>query len=384
MDNAFDYSNPANGREFFGRKADIRTLSNLISNGENIALFCPPKSGRHSLIQQTLLECKSSGNSLSAVVVKLQDIRTIQDFLIRLGDSILKTYGSTRQEYASMVANYLGGSHFVFDESQFAVGGPTLSLNWDIDDEDTAAMLKFPFLLSADKGNKMLLILDEFQSLDSTEDSYHLFKTMEGILKEASSSNSSCIVFMTGSEYNAMDDIFNRRKVFFRLVQVYHPSPFNEKEIIDHIHRGLMSSGKVVDNELLLGVCKLFRNNIWYINHFMAICDHLSKGYIMEPILKQALNMMISLHETRFRTATSDLTGFQLQYLKAILDGHTRFSSVEVISKYGLHSSANVKRVREALIKKEIITFNEKDDPEFLDPLFEYWIKKYFFLPLQT
>ena len=29
--------------------------------------------------------------------------------------------------------------------------------------------------------------------------------------------------------------------------------------------------------------------------------------------------------------------------------------------------------------KKEIITFNEKDEPYFLDPLFEYWLGKYYF-----
>ena len=51
----------------------------------------------------------------------------------------------------------------------------------------------------------------------------------------------------------------------------------------------------------------------------------------------------------------------------------------EVIRKYGLNSSANVKRVKDALMKKEILTFEEEDKPEFLDPLFEYWIKKYYF-----
>ena len=30
-------------------------------------------------------------------------------------------------------------------------------------------------------------------------------------------------------------------------------------------------------------------------------------------------------------------------------------------------------------MKKEILTFDAEDQPEFLDPLFEYWIKKYYF-----
>jgi hypothetical protein len=35
--------------------------------------------------------------------------------------------------------------------------------------------------------------------------------------------------------------------------------------------------------------------------------------------------------------------------------------------------------VKDALMKKEILTFDDEDKPEFLDPLFEYWIKKYYF-----
>ena len=31
------------------------------------------------------------------------------------------------------------------------------------------------------------------------------------------------------------------------------------------------------------------------------------------------------------------------------------------------------------LKKKEVLTFNEKDEPVFLDPLLEYWLKKYYF-----
>ena len=65
--------------------------------------------------------------------------------------------------------------------------------------------------------------------------------------------------------------------------------------------------------------------------------------------------------------------------MKAILDGVVKFSASDIIDKYSLNSSANVRRVKDALKKKEVITFNEKDEPVILDPLFEYWITKYFF-----
>ena len=39
----------------------------------------------------------------------------------------------------------------------------------------------------------------------------------------------------------------------------------------------------------------------------------------------------------------------------------------------------NVKRVKDALMKKEVLCFDEYDVPSFEDPLFEYWVKKYYF-----
>ena len=80
----------------------------------------------------------------------------------------------------------------------------------------------------------------------------------------------------------------------------------------------------------------------------------------------------------------NDLTTFQVGLLEAVVDGHKHFSTSEVIRKYGLNSSANVRRLKDALCKKEILSFNEEDEPYFLDPLFKYWVTKYFFRKLEA
>ena len=140
-----------------------------------------------------------------------------------------------------------------------------------------------------------------------------------------------------------------------------------------------MMGGKVVERELIVGACELFRGQMWYLNHFTSICDNLTKGYINEGVLLQALKTLISIHEPRFISIVNDLTDHQLSLLRAALDGVTRFSSIDVIEKYRLNSSANVRRVKDALKKKEVLTFNDKDEPVILDPLFEYWVGKYYF-----
>jgi hypothetical protein len=93
----------------------------------------------------------------------------------------------------------------------------------------------------------------------------------------------------------------------------------------------------------------------------------------------EALRILISIHEPHFQSVVDDLTDHHISLLRAVLDGVVRFSASEVIEKYQLNSSANVRRVKDALKKKEVITFNEKDEPQIMDPLFEYWLEKYYF-----
>jgi hypothetical protein len=38
-----------------------------------------------------------------------------------------------------------------------------------------------------------------------------------------------------------------------------------------------------------------------------------------------------------------------------------------------------VRRLKDALCKKEIVTFDEDETPIVLDPLFEYWVRKEYF-----
>ena len=93
----------------------------------------------------------------------------------------------------------------------------------------------------------------------------------------------------------------------------------------------------------------------------------------------EALKIVVSVNEPRFLAIVNDLTDHQLSLMRAVIDGVVKFSASDVIDKYLLNSSANVRRVKDALKKKEVITFNEKDEPVILDPLFEYWITKYYF-----
>lgn len=380
MDASFVYDNHVTGRHFVGRKTECTVLSNLLEAGENVCIYEAPKAGKTSLVQQTLYNMRSAGKPFIVAFVDLLNVRTRRGFLKKFGGAVLKAAYSTPSDYASIISTHLAGTHFVFDTAQFASKEDIVCMNWDADENDIYMMSRLPQRIAEEKGVPFYVVFRDFQNVMCTDDFETVFKTMEKVFAERDRNDApkSAFVFC-GSMVNAMKYIFAEKKYFYRQVNHLPLSPIDDKDAIEHIVRGFRSSGKVIERDLALGACKLFRCEMWYLNQFFSICDSMSKGFINEAILVDALNALIAVHEPRFKVLVNDLTDHQLSLLRAVLDGVVKFSASDVIERYALNSSANVRRVKDALRKKEIITFNDKDEPVILDPLFEYWVRRYYF-----
>ena len=357
MDTPFPYAQYVTGKHFIGRKADVTLLGNLLSQGEHVAIYEPPKSGKTSLIQQALYTMRLGGRAFTVGQFSALNIRTPEDFLLRLGATVLKMVAFTTDEIRNLVQRYLAGTHFVFDPVAYSERNQVISLNWELDGEDVLAMLRLPFRLAADRGDRMIMILDDFQCLSFLDDPDVILRPLDAVLREEQARKLFSFVFC-GSAVNAMKTLFEGSRLFSRVVARVRLSPIDEHEIVDHVQRGFLSSGKVLNQDLVVGTCRLFKGNVWYINH---------------------LNCLIAIHEPQFVSIVSNLTTHQISLLRATIEGSIRFSSADIIRKYGLNSSANVKRVKDALMKKEVLTFDENDVPSLEDPLFEYWVKKYYF-----
>lgn len=379
MDTPFQFAKYVTGKYFAGRRQDCVTMSNLLSQGENIVLWSPLKSGKMSAVQQTFLNMRTSGKQFIICDMDMTAIHDAGLFIRRYAGALLSSVASTKDEFEEMSARLLAGTSLVFDPVRYSDSGHVFPDSGEAGPAEINAVAHLPFALSAERDTPMVVLLREFQHIDS-DMGEKFFKALESEIGAARAvGKPSCSFIFMGSRVNAMESIFQRRRFFWHLAERYTLSEISDAEISDHVMKGFVAGGKVLDRDLLQGVIRMFRNNIWYINHFFFICDSLSKGYISELTLNDALAGMISVHEPRFVSIMDDLTGFQERLLKAVLDGNVKFSTTEVIDKYRLNSSANVKRLKDALMKKEVIMFNDKDEPVIQDPLFEYWLRKFYF-----
>ncbi|MDR0892968.1 MAG: hypothetical protein LBN24_10185 [Mediterranea sp.] len=77
-----------------------------------------------------------------------------------------------------------------------------------------------------------------------------------------------------------------------------------------------------------------------------------------------------------FQNETEKLSPYQMNFLRALVDGvRTGFSNAETLQRYNLGTSANVVRLRNALLQKELIEVNGKE-VSFADPVFRLWFRR--------
>ena len=232
MDSVFNYGSPVSGKHFLGRKKDVNILTNLITQKENIVLISPPKGGKTSLIQQAFLQLRLGTKKVMAADLDLRDVRDRITFLRRFGDTVIRQFATTPAEIRAVISRFLAGTHFIFDPRSFSEDGCALSLNWDPDAKDLHALLTLPYILSRDQDRRLILILREFQNVRFQEDWELLLKTMETVVKEQRSLLEAPLFsyIMTGSQVNAMKDIFEHWRWFHRLAVIHYPSQVDENE----------------------------------------------------------------------------------------------------------------------------------------------------------
>ena len=129
MDTPFIYDKFVTGRNFVGRKNECNALSNLISAGESVVIYEPPKTGKTSVIRNTLLNMQITGKIFSVVSLNMFNIRTCRDFLTRFGSEVIRSAASSPQECEELVQTFLDGTHFVFDRERYVSCAEAVSLN---------------------------------------------------------------------------------------------------------------------------------------------------------------------------------------------------------------------------------------------------------------
>ena len=376
MDTTFPYDRYVTGRNFIGRRKDVMALEARVLGGESVAVYGEPRTGKMSLIQQMLMHAMTKEKHLVVADVDLLRERTGRGVLKTFVSAVLKSCASSPAEYPALVEEYLGGTHFCFDRDRFDDYGEMVCFRGTLADSDIDAAFSLPSKLASGMGKRLVVLVRQFQAVLDCEESFRLLSSMEQYVQQLDGVVS---YIFTGSRLNGMREIFCIKRWFWRSVELIPLSPVDTADIVEYVRKEFQFRGKVIQPEFIELAVSALRGNMWYISHLFSIIDGVARGYVGRDAVPEGIDILLSIHGGRFYSQICSLTDFQLSLLRAVIDGETQLSSSRVIGLYSLNSAANVKRLKDALIKKEILWFDDEDVPHIQDPLFEYWLRKVYF-----
>ncbi|MCI1719505.1 MAG: hypothetical protein LKM37_00490 [Bacteroidales bacterium] len=358
----FEYNRLVTGNNFIGRTKEVARLMEVIQNGKNALLYGPPKIGKRSIVYNALLGLERIPYDFTVCRVDFFNIRSIDDMAVKFANELLAVFSTTAYEREDIASNMLPGINMKGSKEPLT-------------EKQLLQIFCLPEKLAQKYNVRLIMYLKQFQDITLFERPAKVFQLLEKCM--AKHKMSSYIIL--GDKRNAMDEIFVKRG-YFRNIVVDIPIPqIGKKVFSDYICNSFAKGGKRAEIKQAGAIYDYVEGDPWYTQHLAEICFLLTKDILDQKTVELGFQNLINMHEYELHNTVYSLSRHQMQMIKAILDGVTKFSKSEILDRYGLNSSANVNHLKEALTKKEIVTFVKKGAVEFNDTLLKAWLRDYFF-----
>jgi hypothetical protein len=247
----------------------------------------------------------------------------------------------------------------------------SFDLNTDVQSEQD--ILNLPQKIAEAKKKQIIICIDEFQQITEFNNALSFQKKLRS--RWQLQQNVTYCLF--GSKMHIMSDLFSKQsKPFYKFGDVLFLQKISEKDWVEFLVSRFTATGKSIPNEIALKICKSVENHSSYVQQLAWLVWNNTEKKANEDNLKIALRDLIDQNSPIFYGIVENLTGFQLNFIRALLDGmESEFTRSEILKKYNLGTSANISRIKKSLEQKEIIDITGKK-VTLLDPVFKLWLKR--------
>lgn len=249
----------------------------------------------------------------------------------------------------------------------------SISLEMNPKSNDIDEILQLPEKIAQKKRVNIVICIDEFQQIAEFKDS----KTFQKRLRTVWQLQKSVSYCLFGSKKHLMNELFEKKSLpFYKFGDSIYLPKIETSDWVNYICSRFEATGKQISKELAIKICQTVDNHSSYVQQLAWLVWIHTDKIASKQDFEAAYQDIIDQNTPLFEKQTESLTTFQLNFLRAIINGvHNEFSSQEILNKYQLGTSANVSIIKRALVKKELIEI-EKRRVIIPDPIMVVWLKK--------
>lgn len=372
----FTFGKIATGDEFTNREADIQRLSNNFNAGTNSILISPRRWGKSSLVRKSAELASKQNKKLRFCFIDLFNIRNEEHFYQVLAQELIIISASKWEERIEntkkFISQFIPKITYSLDiNNEFALG-----LDWKEVQKQPEQIIQLAEKIAIEKGIKIVLCIDEFQNIAEFDTPLAFQKKLRAHW-QTHTHVSYCLY---GSKRHMMMEVFASSSMpFYKFGDLIFLEKISEAHWITFITKRFEATGKSISTENAGEIARLVEFHPYYVQQLAQLTWLRTSKIANEQDIQEAHEQLMMQLSLLFQNITDSLSNTQVNFLHALLQEVLQFSSKETLAHYRLGTSANVLRIKEALVNKEIVDIKGAKI-EFLDPVYKQWLKRYYFL----
>lgn len=374
MDTPFLYGRIADKENFTDRVNEVDFLKNNFTSLVNTVIISPRRWGKTSLVNKTAQLVAENNATIIICQVDIFNCRTEEQFYTAYANALLKTATNAWEEFIVGVRKYLGRMAPVVSISDTS---QTYELSFGIDFKKNRLsydeILDLPQTIANDTHKKIVVCIDEFQNVNEYDEPLAFQRKLRSHWQK----HTSVCYCLYGSKRHMLLDIFSNYSMpFYKFGDILFLQKIERKDWVSFISKRFTDTEKSISDELCMLIADKMKNHPYYTQQLsQQVWLRTSTEGCTVEIVEEAFISLIGQLSLLFANVIDSLTSKQISFLLAIADGNMNFSSKEVLGKYKLGTSANIKNLRKATLEKDLIDISPGNLVEIQDPAFEYWLK---------
>lgn len=371
MEKPFVYGVAVTGDNFTDRRKETTRLKMNFEAGVNTVLISPRRMGKTSLVTRVMSLVKEP--AIKVIMMDVYDCRSEADFFERFATAIVRGVSGKMENVVSNVKEFLGRFSAKISVSPDPTLDYSLSLGISPKDLDPDEILGLPERIAVKKGIHIVVCIDEFQQIGEFSNSLIFQKRLRGVWQHQE--HVSYCLF--GSKKHMMESIFQEKSMpFYQFGDMIFLDKIPTEDWVEYICSRFGSRNIQITKSQAERICRLVDNYSSYVQQLAWNVMIESDAVVMDEDIDAAYEELLHQSSALFTEQISSLTSYQMNYLKAIVDGvHTGFTRNAVLSTYSLGSKSNVSKIEHALIEMELIE-KHGEQTNMTDPVFAQWFRR--------
>ncbi len=374
MNIPFAYGKIVEDNDFTDRTDETaRLMSNFVSL-TNTAIISPRRWGKSSLVTKAIKNIKAERKDILFVRINIFKCETEQEFYSTFAKKIMEEISTSAESLLSNAKNFI--SRLL---PKLSISDPLnqyeIALGVDVRNNPIGEdILDLPQQIATKKKKKVVICIDEFQQIGEYTDTLKFQKT----LRSHWQTHSDVAYILYGSKKHMMMHIFGEyNSPFYRFGDMMFLPKIANDEWKSYLVGRFEDTGKSITPDLAGYLAEKVENHPYYVQQLAQYAWLRTSDVCSKTIIDDALQAMLDSLNLQFINLMDTLTEKQRSLLCAISDGVKNLSASDTLQRYNLGTSGNIRILKNALKKRDIIDATGKNI-EIQDPIFKRWIVQEF------